>query len=133
MRLKHFIFSICIGLSIVSCNTTKEVSNNNQNVVNVDKVVERDTIRQIVHDSIFHTIYQRGDTIYNTKYVYKVRYRDKIVLRFDTIRHDSIVTKTQNVVVEKRVIPAWCYNCLLLSIILFCFFLVRCAIWLRKH
>lgn len=128
----HFIYFVVL-LCCVSCNTTRNLENNNQDVVKIEKVVEHDTLTQFVHDSIYHTIFQRGDTVYETKYIEKTRFRDKVVIRTDTIFHDSIVEKKLEVVVEKKTIPKWCYNSLLLSFVLLCIFLVRCAIWLRKH
>lgn len=80
-----------------------------RSVHDVRYITRTDTLTQVInrhdsiylHDSIYHEVIQRGDTVYNTKYVLNTRYKDRVL-------HDSIyISKTDTVYreIEKIVKP----------------------------
>ena len=84
-----------------------------------------------IHDSVYHTIFQKGDTIYNTKYVSKVQYKDRIVEHIDTMYMDSVNVEYKEKVVEITKIPKWCYYSLVVCLIFIIFAIVKVYRWLR--
>ena len=60
--------------------------------------VERDSIH--VHDSIYMEVFSKADTVYKTKYVQKVVYRD--ALRTDTLLVERVDTIRIPVPVERK-------------------------------
>jgi hypothetical protein len=82
---------------------------------------------------VYHTVFQKGDTIYDTKYVEKTKYRDRVVVRIDTCYRDSIQTVINESVKEKQIIPKWCYFCVVISILVIIFAIVKVIRWLQIH
>ena len=70
---------------------------------------------------MYNNIFTRGDTVYNVKYKERVAYRDRIVLRNDTIKKDSIQTQYKEKTIIENKIPKWCWILLVINII-FCTF-----------
>lgn len=115
-----------------SCRSTKNSVSDFNSATHYETIVVRDTIERETRDSIFHTIYIVGDTVYNTKYVEKVVYKDKKEYRTDTIYIDKIRTETTEKVIEKTKIPKWSWFCLAICVILSIFAGVKAYTkWLR--
>ena len=99
--LKRVILILALCLMLVGCKTTyvpieKEVVKYDSIYIQSIKV---DSIKEV--DSVFVNTYIKGDTIYQDKYKYVYRYKDK--LRIDTMfveRVDSVLEKP--VMVEKQ-------------------------------
>jgi hypothetical protein len=119
------IFMLC------SCATKKQIEYVDRVVTEYKTKEVHDTLVNNVHDSIYHTIFQKGDTIYDTKYVEKTKYRDKVVVKIDTCYKDSIRTQIKETVVEKKYIPKWCYYTLAIAIIAIVIIVIRFVLWLR--
>lgn len=85
-----------------SCATKTKIEYRDRDVNHYITNTEHDTLIQHTHDSIYHTVFQKGDTVYDTKYVEKTRWRDRIVERHDTCWRDSVVTEYKEI--EKEVI-----------------------------
>ena len=78
---------------LVSCKTTKEVQteyvdryvHDSIYIERVDTLVKVDVRRDsvLLHDSVYVSVFQRADTIYKTKEVWK--YRDRVSIKHDTI------------------------------------------------
>ena len=62
---------IAIVLVFSSCATKTKIEYVDREVVKYKKEVVHDTLIQHTHDSVYHTVFQKGDTIYDTKYVEK--------------------------------------------------------------
>ena len=122
--MKNILITILLSFLFVSCATKKEIEYVDREVVKM----QHDTLVVDVHDSVFHTIYQKGDTIYNTKYVEKIKYKDRIVVKNDTCYLD----KVQIIEVEKKIIPKWCYYSLLITIVLLIFASIKLYKWIRR-
>lgn len=122
---------IAIILIFSSCATKKQIEYVDREVVKYQKELVHDTLIQHTHDSVYHTVFQKGDTIYDTKYVEKTKYRDRVVVRIDTCYRDSVQTVIKESVKEKQIIPKWCYYLLVFSIIVIIFAIVKVIRWLQ--
>ena len=129
------VATIVITLILVfsSCATKTKIEYVDREVVKWQKEVVHDTLINNMHDSVYHTVFQKGDTIYDTKYVEKTKYRDRVVVKTDTCYRDSIQVQIKESVVEKQKIPKWCHYCLGICIIMTIFAIVKTVLWLRKR
>ena len=122
---------ICVILLFCSCATKTKIEYVDREVVKYETKIQHDTLIHDTHDSIYHTIFQKGDTVYNTKYVEKTRWRDRIVYRLDTCYRDSIQVQIKETIVEKTKIPKWYYYCLGLCAIFLIFAILKLLRWLK--
>lgn len=127
------VATIVITLILVfsSCATKTKIEYVDREVVKYETKIQHDTLINNIHDSVYHTVFQKGDTIYNTKYVEKTKYRDRVVVRIDTCYRDSIQTVIKESVKEKQIIPKWCYYLLVFSIIVIIFAINKIIRWLQ--
>lgn len=134
---KAFVRIIIISWSIValilysSCATKTKIEYRDRDVNHYITNTVHDTLRQETHDSIFHTIYQKGDTIYNTKYIEKTKWKDRIVVKSDTCWRDSVVVQNKNTIKEVVKIPIIYKISLFLSIIFCIFVVIKLLKWHR--
>ena len=133
----HYLLLIVLGVFLVvffpCCSTKKQIEYVDREVVRYETKIQHDTLINNIHDSVYHTIFQRGDTIYNTKYVERFKYRDKIVYKIDTCYRDSISTQIKESVKEKQIIPKWCYYCLGICILFIIFASMKLITWIRTR
>lgn len=127
MIILGMIFLLC------SCSTKKHVEYVDREVVRYETKIQHDTLINNVHDSIYHTVFQKGDTVYDTKYVEKTKWRDKIVYRSDTVYRDSIQVQEMETTVEKQKILKWCYYSLAVCILFVIFAIVKVVRWVQWH
>ena len=127
------VIVVAIVLMFSSCATKREIQYVDRDVVKYETKIQHDTLINNIHDSVYHTVFQKGDTIYDTKYVEKTKYRDRVVVRIDTCYRDSIQTVIKESVKEKQIIPKWCYYLLVFSIIVIIFAIVKVIRWLQIH
>lgn len=86
---------------MASCKTRREIVEVPIEVPQIKTEYKTKTDSIFVHDSVFHTIYSKSDTIYSELIKYRYKYlvnRDTIVVR-DSIYKTQYLTKT----VEKKV------------------------------
>ena len=129
--MKNVLFVILATCLICSCATRKSIEYVDREVVKYQKEVVHDTLFQHTHDSVYHTVFQKGDTIYDTKYVEKTKWRDKIVYKIDTCYRDSVYTQIKEKTVERQIIPKWCYFCLVVCAIFLIFAFRKLIQWLQ--
>jgi len=129
---KNTLFFAIVFL-LCSCKTRTVVEYRDRDVVQYVTQITHDTLVQHTHDSVFHTIYAIGDTVYNTKYVERVKWREKAVVRVDTMWRDSLVTQYKEKRVEKKIIPRWCYAslCVWVIVLIVGIFKIR-ELWQKK-
>lgn len=117
MRKALYIVSVLLmAACFTSCRTTKSLEKEKEYI---ERVVEKhDTLIVYERDSIYHTIFQKGDTVYNTKFIETIRYKDRIVNKTDTLYRDREVYKEKEI--TKKVIPSWCWWLLGINALIIC-------------
>ena len=131
LRIAMIVVVAIIMLS--SCATKTKIEYRDRIVDHYNTVVQHDTLREHTSDSIFEKIYVKGDTVYNTKYVEKTRWRDRIVERHDTCWRDSITTEYKETTKEFVKYPKTYWWLLGISILFFIFAFVKLFRWLQIH
>ena len=131
--MRKLLFISIVTAMLCSCATRKTIEYVDREVVKYQKEVVHDTLIQHTHDSVYHTIFQKGDTVFDTKYVEKTKWRDKVVYRVDTCYRDSIQTQIKKTTIEKKVIPKWCYFSLAICFVFFVFTLRKIIRWIQTH
>ena len=131
--MKKILCLMVTVLLFVGCATKSKIEYRDKDVFKYITSVQHDTLINNIHDSVYNNIFTRGDTVYNIKYKERVAYRDRIVLRNDTIKKDSIQTQYKENTIIKNKIPKWCWILLVINIILCTFVGVKFYIkWQSK-
>lgn len=125
------IFTICALFLVSSCATKTKIEYVDREVVKYETKIQHDTLYNDVHDSIYHTIFQKGDTVYNTKYVEHIKWKERIVCQIDTVIRDSVSVQIKENTVKKVKIPNWCYYSLVGWFIILIFAILKIYKWLR--
>ena len=120
-----------VVMVLSSCATKTKIEYVDREVVKYQKEFVHDTLIQHTHDSIYHTVFQKGDTVFDTKYVEKTKWRDRVVYKTDTCYRDSVYTQIKEKTVEKQIIPKWCYFCLVVCAIFLTFAIRKLIRWLQ--
>lgn len=128
--MKNVLFGILATCMVCSCATRKSIEYVDREVVKYQNELVHDTLIQHTHDSVYHTVFQKGDTIYDTKYVEKTKLRDRVVYKTDTCYKDSISVQVQKKTVEVQKNPKWCYFCLVFCILFAIFALRKLVLWI---
>lgn len=129
--MKKLVLILVSIVVLCSCATKTKIEYVDREVVKYQTQYVHDTTRVEKHDSVFHTIYQRGDTIYDTKYVERTRWRDKIVVKSDTCWRDSVVTIKKETVKEITKIPKLFKISFVFSILVIIFVAYKIIRWLQ--
>ena len=129
------VTSIILALFLIcSCATKTKIEYVDREVIKYVTKIQHDTLVHDVHDSVFYAIIQKGDTVFKLKYVYKTEYRDRVVVKVDTVRKDSIekqvVTETKEVVKTKR--PWWAWMCLAFTLATLGLIVYNVYKWFKK-
>ena len=127
------IYAIIIAVIMLfsSCATKTKIEYRDREVVKYNTSYVHDTTFVEKHDSVYHTIFQKGDTVYDTKYVERTRWRDNIVVKKDTCWRDSIVTIKKETVKEVTKIPKLFKIAFVFSILVVIFAIVKLIRWLQ--
>lgn len=126
-----FIWILFGIICFTSCATKTKIEYVDREVIKYETIVQHDTLLNDVHDSIHHTIFQKGDTVYNTKYVEHIKWKERIVCKTDTLIQDSVSVQIKENTVEKVKIPKWCYYSLVAWLIIIIFAILKIYKWLR--
>ena len=134
-KFKGILF-VCLLLatviSVSSCATKTRIEYRDRDVNHYITQYIHDTLRIESSDSIHHEIKVVNDTVYDTKYVEKTRWRDRIVVKHDTCYKDSTVTITNKTTIEKKIIPKWCYISLAICLVFIIISNKKFVRWLIK-
>ena len=127
------LYAIIIAVIMLfsSCATKTKIEYRDREVVKYNTSYVHDTTFVEKHDSVYHTILQKGDTVYDTKYVERTRWRDNIVVKKDTCWRDSIVTIKKETVKEVTKIPKLFKIAFVFSILVVIFAIVKLIRWLQ--
>jgi hypothetical protein len=118
-------------LFLTSCITKTKVEYRDRDVNHYITNEVHDTLRIEVKDSTYHLIRVVNDTVYDTKYVERTRWRDRAVERHDTCWRDSVVTEYKETVKEVTKIPKLYRISLVFSFLMIIFALIKFTKWLR--
>lgn len=131
MKVNRIIAVFAVLFAFLACKPTEKIEYVDKEKIVYQNAIKHDSIFNDVHDSIFQTIYQKGDTIFSVKYKEKI----KEVLRYnyvkDTIFTDSIQYKIKKEVTTKKIIPKWCYCSLVVWVLLLIFAISKIYKWLH--
>ena len=116
---------ILVGLLLCSCAATKHIEWRDREVEKWNTKVVHDTVRVYEKDSIYHQITTKNDTVFDTKIVERIRWRDKIVEKTDTIIKIQTMIEYKDRIIEKKIVPKWCWYCLAFSILCFIFAIIK--------
>lgn len=116
-RMAYMIGAVVVMFLVMcSCGTTKKIEYRDREVEKWNTQYVHDTTYVEKKDSTYHSVIQKGDTIYDTKYIERIKYRDKVVIQRDTIVTIQKEKEYIDKVVEKKVVPKWCYYCLVVCV-----------------
>lgn len=132
-KITLFVSTIVMLNVLTSCSMLKKIEYRDLVVDHYNTVTVHDTTKIKEKDSTYHFIRVVNDTIYDTKYVEKTKYRDRVVVRIDTCYRDSIQTVIKKSVKEKQIIPKWCYFCVVISILVIIFAINKIIRWLQTR
>ena len=115
--------AVLVGIIIFfsSCATKTRIEYVDREVVKYESKIQVDTLINNVHDSII--IERNGDTVFVNKWHTVIK--EKIKERIDTCWRDSIRTQTTEKVVEKQIIPKWCYGSLVVCFLFIIFAIIK--------
>lgn len=123
---------IAIVLLFTSCKTHTVVEYRDRLVDNYIAKVQHDTLIIDTYDSVFQSIITRNDTVYDTKYIEKFKWRERIVEKIDTCWKDTVLTEYKKVTKEVVKIPKIYKYALIISIISIIFAAIKIYKWLRR-
>ena len=124
---------IAIILIFSSCATKTKIEYVDREVVKYQKEVVHDTLIQHTHDSIYHTVFQKGDTTYDTKYVERTQFKDRVVVRTDTVYKQKVKTEIKENTKEVIKIPKLFWISMCFSIIVIIFAIITVIRWVQIH
>jgi len=122
---------IAIILVFSSCATKERIEYVDRDVNHYITNTVHDTLIDKTTDSVFFEVKVKGDTVYQTKYKEKTRWRDRIIERHDTCWRDSVVTEYKETVKEVTKTPKIFYISLFISIICIIFAFIKLVRWLQ--
>lgn len=130
--MKYFFYFILFWyiLTLSSCATKTKVEYRDRDVNHYITNVVHDTLIEKQSDSVYYSIVMKGDTVYQTKYKEKIRWRDRIVEHRDTCWRDSIVKDYKEVTKEVTKYPKTYWLFMGISIISIIFVILKLKKWL---
>lgn len=132
-RIVLFASTIVVLNILTSCSLLKKIEYRDRDVNHYITNTVHDTLFQNTHDSVYHTVFQKGDTVFDTKYVEKTRWRDRIVVKTDTCYRDSIQKQIKETVIEKTKVPKWAYYCLGICVLFIVITFIKLIRWVQIH
>ena len=130
-KITLFVSTIVMLNVLTSCSLLEKIEYRDRVVDHYNTVTVHDTTKIKEKDSTYHFIRVVNDTVYDTKYVEKTKWRDRVVCKTDTCYRDSIRTQIKEKTVEKQKIPKWCYFSLAVCVIFLIFAFRKLIQWLQ--
>lgn len=129
--MRNILFVIMFGVVFfVGCKPTEKIQYVDRENIVYQNIIQHDSIFNDVHDSVFETIYQKGDTIYKIKYKEKIKFKEIYVIKTDTLIRDSIEYVAHKETITKEVVPKWCYFSLVVCVLFIIFAIHKLYKWL---
>lgn len=130
--MKICLIALCV-MMLASCATKTKIEYRDRDVNHYITNTVHDTLIDKTTDSVYFEVKVKGDTVFQTKYKEKTRWRDRIVERHDTCWRDSVVTEYRETVKEVTKIPKIFKISLIFSILCCIFAFVKLTRWLKIH
>ena len=122
---KLMIWTSIVTLMLMGCATQTQIEYRDREVIKYVNSIQRDTLINNIHDSIYVNTYTINDTIYQYKYKERIAYRDRIVVKTDTVKNDVVSVQYQEKTIVKNKIPKWCWFLLTINILVIAFFILK--------
>ena len=129
--LRCGFYVLLLVLLLSSCATQTRIEYRDRDVDHYITNTVHDTLRIKEKDSTYHQIVVRNDTVFDTKYIERTKWRDRIVERHDTVTKDSVVTEYEERVAEVVKYPKTYWWLLGISIISIMIGFIKFAKWLK--
>lgn len=126
------LIALCV-MMLASCATKTKIEYRDRDVNHYITNTVHDTLVDKTTDSVYFEVKVKGDTVYATKHKEKTRWRDRIVVKHDTCRVDSIVTIRKEVTKEITKIPKLFKISMVFSILVIIFAFIKLFRWLQIH
>ena len=130
--MKICLIALCV-MMLASCATKTKIEYRDRDVNHYITNTVHDTLIDKTTDSVYFEVKVKGDTVFQTKYKEKTRWRDRIVERHDTCWRDSVVMEYKETVKEVTKIPKIYRISLIFSILVIIFAFVKLYRWLQIH
>lgn len=128
LKVTVFFF---VFLLFSSCITKEKIEYRDRDVNHYITNTVHDTLVDKTTDSVYFEVLVKGDTVFQTKYKERTRWRDRIIESHDTCWRDSIVTEYKETVKEVVKIPKIYTYSFVFSIIVCIFATYKTLKWLR--
>lgn len=129
--IKFGVFVILFVILISSCATKTRIEYRDHYIDHYITNTVHDTLTVHEKDSVYHIIKTINDTVYDTKYVERTRYRDRIVERHDTCWRDSIITEYKETVRKVVKYPKTYWYAIGVSLLFFILVFIKLYRWLK--
>lgn len=127
----YLVALFVVVLLLSSCATKTKIEYRDRIVDHYITNTVHDTLVDKTTDSVYFEVRVKGDTVFQTKYKEKTRWRDRIVERHDTCWRDSIVTECKDRVTEVVKYPKSYKYSLIFSILVIIFAAYKILRWLK--
>ena len=125
------VILIITTLLLSSCSTKTKIEYRDRDVNHYITQYVHDTLRLETKDSTYHFVKVVNDTVFDTKYVERTKWREKVVERHDTCWRDSVVTEYKETIKEVTKVPKLYSYALIFSILVLIYGLIKLAKWLK--
>lgn len=125
------VILIITTLLLSSCSTKTKIEYRDRDVNHYITQYVHDTLRLETKDSTYHFVKVVNDTVFDTKYVERTKWREKVVERHDTCWRDSVVTEYKEKIKEVTKVPKLYSYALIFSILVLIYGLIKLAKWLK--
>ena len=122
---------LIITTLLSSCSTKTKIEYRDRDVNHYVTQYVHDTLRLETKDSTYHFVKVVNDTVFDTKYVERTKWREKVVERHDTCWRDSVVTEYKEKIKEVTKVPKLYSYALIFSILVLIYGLIKLAKWLK--
>ena len=124
-KITLFVSTIVMLNVLTSCSMLKKIEYRDLVVDHYNTVTVHDTLREHITDSTYHLIKIINDTVYDTKYIERTRWRDRIVQKHDTCWRDSVDIQHKETVKEVIKIPKYYHFAFVLSLLIITFAIIK--------
>lgn len=116
---------------LLSCSTKTKIEYRDRDVNHYVTQYVHDTLRLETKDSTYHFVKVVNDTVFDTKYVERTKWRDRVVERHDTCWRDSVVTEYKETIKEVTKVPKIYSWALIFSALVLIYGLIKLTKWLK--